>query len=100
MRLNSELVTLSACETGLGTISSGDDIVGLTRGFMYAGAGSIVASLWPVSDEETAFLMTKFYQDLLTMTRADALHAAQLKTKKRYRHPFYWAAFQLIGNGS
>ena len=64
MDLNAELVTLSACETGLGKLASGDDVVGLTRGFMYAGAKTIVASLWPVSDEATAYLMTAFYQNL------------------------------------
>jgi CHAT domain-containing protein len=99
MDLNAELVTLSACETGLGKLASGDDVVGLTRGFMYAGAKTIVASLWPVSDEATAYLMTAFYQNLKTMPSAAAFRAAQLKTKNAFPNPFYWASFQLIGSG-
>ncbi|MBN1850827.1 MAG: CHAT domain-containing protein [Deltaproteobacteria bacterium] len=100
MDLNAELITLSACETGLGQLASGDDVVGLTRGFMYAGAKTIVASLWPVSDEATAYLMTSFYQNLKTMPSAAAFRAAQLKTKKKFPNPFYWASFQLIGSGN
>jgi len=99
MDLNAELITLSACETGLGKLASGDDVVGLTRGFMYAGAKTIVASLWPVSDEATAYLMTLFYQNLKNMPSAAAFRAAQLKTKEKFPNPFYWASFQLIGAG-
>jgi len=99
LRLNADLVTLSACETGMGKVLSGDDVVGLTRGFLYAGANSIVASLWPVSDDETTFLMTRFYKNLKTMPKADALRQAQLDTKRQYAHPFYWSAFQLTGMG-
>jgi len=99
LRLNADLVTLSACETGLGKVLSGDDVVGLTRGFLYAGANSIVASLWPVSDDETKFLMTSFYTNLKKLPKADALRQAQLETKKRYPHPFFWSAFQLTGMG-
>ena len=98
MNLNAELVTLSACETGLGKLASGDDVVGLTRGFMYAGAQTIVASLWQVSDEATAFLMTSFYKKLKEMPTAKAFRAAQLETRKTFPNPFDWAAFQLIGN--
>ena len=71
MRLNADLVTLSACETGLGKIANGDDVVGLTRGFLYAGSRSIVASLWKVDDEATAYLMTRFY-GALRRARASA----------------------------
>jgi len=99
LRLPADLVTLSACETGLGKVLSGDDVIGLTRGFLYAGASSIVASLWPVSDEETKFLMTSFYGNLKRLPKADALRQAQLETRKRYPHPFYWSAFQLTGMG-
>jgi CHAT domain-containing protein len=99
MNLDADLVTLSACETGLGKLASGDDVVGLTRGFMYAGAKTIVASLWPVSDEATASLMTSFYNNLKEMPSAAAFRAAQLKTKKAFPNPFYWASFQLIGSG-
>ena len=99
LRLPADLVTLSACETGLGQVLSGDDVIGLTRGFLYAGAGSVVASLWPVSDAETQFLMTGFYRSLKTQPKADALRQAQLETLRRYPHPFYWSAFQLTGMG-
>ena len=99
LRLNADLVTLSACETGMGKVLSGDDVVGLTRGFLYAGANSIVASLWPVSDDETQFLMTSFYSNLKTRPKAEALRQAQLQTRKKYPHPFFWSAFQLMGMG-
>jgi len=98
MRLQAELVTLSACETGLGKVAGGDDVVGLTRGFLYAGAPSIVASLWKVDDRATSDLMTRFYSALQDRDKGEALRQAQLETKKRYAHPFYWAAFQLTGS--
>lgn len=97
LRLNASLATLSACETALGTLSAGDDIVGLTRGLLYAGARSVVASLWRVDDEATLRLMTEFYAGLETRGKAEALRRAQLATRRRYAHPFYWAAFQLTG---
>ena len=100
MRLNADLVTLSACETGLGKIANGDDVVGLTRGFLYAGSRSIVASLWKVDDEATAYLMTKFYSALKGTSKREALRLAQLETRKKYPHPYYWAAFQLTGEAS
>jgi len=99
LRLNADLVTLSACETGMGKVLNGDDVVGLTRGFLYAGANSIVASLWPVSDDETQFLMTSFYKSLKKLPKAESLRQAQLETRKKYPHPFYWSAFQLTGMG-
>ncbi|PHS79623.1 MAG: hypothetical protein COB59_00835 [Rhodospirillaceae bacterium] len=98
INLNAELVTLSACETGLGTITQGDDVVGLTRGFMFAGASTIVASLWKVSDDATSVLMQKFYQNLETMEKREALRKAQLHVKTNINaHPFFWAAFQMSG---
>jgi CHAT domain-containing protein len=99
LRLAADLVTLSACETGMGQVLSGDDVVGLTRGFLYAGAASIVASLWPVSDAETQFLMTGFYRNLKSLPKAEALRRAQLETMRRFPHPFFWSAFQLTGQG-
>ena len=98
LSLDADLVTLSACETGLGKVASGDDVVGLTRGFLYAGSRSIVASLWKVDDAATAHLMTKFYATLKQADTREALRAAQLATRKKYDHPYYWAAFQLTGN--
>ena len=97
MDLDAELVTLSACETGLGKINNGDDVVGLTRGFLYAGARSIVASLWSVEDRATAELMKAFYEGLQGAGKRDALRQAQLKTRAAFPHPFFWAAFQLVG---
>lgn len=97
MKLDADLVTLSACETGLGKIASGDDVVGLTRGFLYAGSRSIVASLWSVDDKATAALMQAFYGNLGSMNKQEALRMAQLTTRKTFPHPFFWAAFQLTG---
>jgi CHAT domain-containing protein len=97
LRLNAELVTLSACETGLGEIKSGDDVIGLTRGFLYAGARSTVTSLWPVSDDSTAHLMKVFYAKLKAGSKTSALRAALLSTKAKFSHPFYWSAFNLTG---
>ena len=98
LRLNANLVTLSACETGLGKIASGDDVVGLTRGFLYAGASSVVASLWKVDDLATSELMTGFYANLKKTNKRDALRQAQLETKKKFPHPYFWAAFYLTGS--
>ncbi|HEX8130143.1 MAG TPA: CHAT domain-containing protein [Pyrinomonadaceae bacterium] len=96
-----ELVVLSACSTGLGKDVRGEGIVGLTRGFMYAGASSVIASLWKVDDEATAELMSHFYQNLLRrdMTPAAALREAKLTMWKQqqWRPPYYWAAFVLQG---
>lgn len=97
MRLHADLVTLSACETGLGKVASGDDVVGLTRAFLYAGSRSIVASLWKVDDEATSYLMTRFYEGLGRTDKRNALRQAQIATRQRYPHPFFWAAFQLTG---
>lgn len=97
MRLDASLVTLSACETGLGKVASGDDVVGLTRGFLYAGTSTIVASLWKVDDRATAKLMQAFYENLGTLSKQEALRRAQLQTRQTFAHPYYWAAFQLTG---
>jgi len=96
--LPADLVTLSACETALGRISSGDDVVGFTRGFLYAGASSIVSSLWKVDDAATSQLMQQFYDNLAKNDTLNALRDAQLHIKNNYNpHPYYWAAFQLTG---
>ncbi|MBI4748102.1 MAG: CHAT domain-containing protein [Acidobacteria bacterium] len=96
-----EVVTLSACQTGLGADIKGEGIVGLTRGLMYAGARRVVVSSWNVSDQATAQLMTKFYQGMLRDGNrpAAALRAAQIQMlgDKRWRAPYFWAAFQLQG---
>lgn len=96
-----ELVVLSACQTGLGQEVKGEGVIGLTRGFMYAGAPRVVVSLWNVSDEATADLMKLFYEALLKqkLRPAAALRAAQVGLWKqaRWRAPYYWAAFGLQG---
>jgi CHAT domain-containing protein len=92
-----DLVTLSACETGLGKVASGDDVIGLTRGFLYAGTRSIVASLWEVDDAATSHLMQSFYRNLASHNKREALRLAQLETRQQYPHPWYWAAFNIVG---
>lgn len=97
--LNAELVTLSACETALGKVAHGDDVVGFTRGFFYAGARTIISSLWQVDDHATGELMKTFYLGLKPGKTNTALRQAQLKLKNNpsTAHPFFWAAFQMTG---
>jgi CHAT domain-containing protein len=101
LRLPVELVVLSACQTGLGREVKGEGLVGLTRGFMYAGAARVAASLWKVDDAATMELMGRFYRGMLKegLRPAAALRAAQLEMwrTKRWREPYYWAAFVLQG---
>ena len=102
MKLGADLVVLSGCQTGLGKDLQGEGLVGLTRGFMYAGARRVVASLWQVDDESTAELMKRFYRALLKEGRRppDALRQAQLELSRhpRFSAPFYWAGFALQGD--
>lgn len=101
MRLDADLITLSACETGLGKVLSGDDLVGLTRGFLYSGGRNVIASLWEVDDAATAELMQRFYTHLKNhKTKLEALRQAQQDTRLHYPHPFFWAAFFLTGQGN
>lgn len=96
--LTGALVTLSACESGRNQIITGDEILGLSRAFLGAGAVTLVVSLWLVQDETTVWLMEKWYEQLVNgMERAAALRAAQLALKAVYPHPYYWAPFVLIG---
>lgn len=101
LRLAADVVVLSACQSALGKAVRGEGLVGLTRGFMYAGAPRVVASLWQVDDESTAELMRRFYQAMLVrkLAPAAALRAAQLEllATKRWATPYYWAAFVLQG---
>ena len=97
LRWDVDLVTLSACETGLGKVANGDDVIGLTRGFLYAGARSIVASLWEVDDAATAHLMETFYRNLGNNDKREALRLAQIETRQQYPDPWYWAAFNVLG---
>ena len=100
--VNTNLVVLSACETGLSQIKKNDDVIGLVRGFLYAGVPSTVASLWKVDDAATSLLMSNFHLLLkVGNTKEEALRKAQLQLLKNpdTAHPFYWAAFVLYGNG-
>jgi CHAT domain-containing protein len=101
LKLKADLVVLSACQTGLGKEVKGEGLIGLTRGFMYAGAPRVVASLWQVDDLATAELMKRFYRGMLKEGKrpAEALRAAQLEMskQKRWAAPYYWAGFTLQG---
>ncbi len=105
LELEAELVVLSACRTALGKTIRGEGLIGLTRGFMYAGAERVLASLWQVDDRATAELMRRFYQGLLQrdLTPAAALRSAQIEmlegdARTAWRQPYFWAAFVLQGN--
>jgi CHAT domain-containing protein len=96
--LGTELVVLSACETGLGEVSQGDEIVGMTRAFIYAGAPSVITTLWRVDDRASFALMRRFYRALARGEgKAAALRRAQLDTLAEFPHPYFWAAYQLTG---
>ncbi len=101
LRLPADLVVLSACQTALGKEIKGEGLVGLTRGFMYAGAERVVASLWQVDDQATAQLMRHFYRGMLKdgLRPAAALRAAQIEMSRisRWSSPYYWAGFVIQG---
>jgi len=105
LRLRASLVTLSACDTALGSgyfadVPAGEDFVGLTRAFLFAGAPSVLASLWEVNDQSTAELMQGFYRHLGQSDKATALALAQramLRRGGRFAHPSFWAPFVLVG---
>lgn len=103
LKINADLVTLSACETGLGKIAKGEGIVGLSRALQYAGANNLVVSLWQVADESTAQLMIKFYDRHLHSGYSG--YSRELREAKlallysdQYAHPYYWAPFILVGH--
>lgn len=111
LKLNAELVVLSACDTGLGRLRDGEGIVGLTRAFLYAGASAVVVSLWKVEDQSTSLLMEQFYRRLKQgESRAEALRQAKLEVlhatidlkaigmRQPLASPFYWAPFILVGD--
>jgi CHAT domain-containing protein len=101
--LRYELVTLSACETGRANVAASDELIGLGRGFLYAGAGALLVSLWRVADTSTLHLMERIYKALFAgASKAAALREAQrsLLAENREVHPAFWGAFQLIGDAS
>jgi CHAT domain-containing protein len=103
LKLNADLVVLSACETGLGKIQKGEGIIGLTRALLYAGTKNIIVSLWKVTDKSTSDLMVDFYKNSLKskeqLSYSEAFRNAKLKMIKegKYAHPFFWSPFILIG---
>lgn len=102
LRLDCELVTLSACESGLSTVRRGEELMGLVRAFMLAGAPAVVATLWRVDERSTRLLMERFYRELSSgVDAATALHRAQIHLRAldtQFADPFYWAPFVLVGN--
>jgi CHAT domain-containing protein len=97
LELNARLVVLSACETGLGKLSRGDELVGLQRAFLYAGTPAVVTTLWKVDDRASFLLMREFYDHLKARGPAEALRQAQRAVMTDFPHPFFWAAFGLTG---
>ncbi len=97
LTINADLVTLSACQTGLGTLNAGE-LIGLNRAFIYAGTHALISALWRVDDLSTSLLMKHFYRNYVTMNKAKSLRQAQLIVKKEFPHPSYWAGFNLVGD--
>jgi CHAT domain-containing protein len=96
--LSCDLVTLSACETGVSAIAPGDELIGLARGFFSAGAPALLVSLWRVDDHITADMMASFYKQLREGDGpAAALRHAQRELLERHPHPFFWSPFVLLG---
>jgi len=102
LNLNADLVVLSACETGIGELQEGEGIISLARGFSYAGAKSVVTTLWSINDEKTKEVMVRFYENLSQgSSKSSSLRKAKLDFISKYSHnahPFYWAAFVPIGD--
>jgi len=92
------LVVLSACQTGLGRVTTGDDVIGMNRAFLYAGTHAVLSSLWRVSDISTALLIKQFYREYKKENTARSLQRAMAHVKQRYPHPGYWGAFVLVGD--
>lgn len=96
--LGADLVALSACQTGLGRLSNGDDVVGLNMAFLHAGARQVLSTLWRVDDVSTALLVKHFYRNAPEADRAEALRRAQLAVRERQPHPAHWAGMQITGD--
>jgi CHAT domain-containing protein len=98
LQLPADLIVLSGCATGLNVVTPGDELMGLVRGLLQAGAHSLVLSLWYVHDESTKEFMIDFYSRLQRGTsKAQAMRTTMLELRERYPHPYHWAPFSLIG---
>jgi CHAT domain-containing protein/tetratricopeptide (TPR) repeat protein len=98
LNLPCELVTLSGCGTGLNMVVGGDELLGLVRGLLYAGAQGVLVTLWDVNDQSTAEFMVLFYEALRSnRNKAQAVQEAMAEIRRRYAHPYYWAPFVLVG---
>jgi CHAT domain-containing protein len=99
LRTSASLITLSGCGTGLSSVVAGDELLGLVRGFLYAGATSVVISLWDVNDQTTAALMKHFYSHLAAgHSKSQSLRLAMSTLREEHPHPYHWAPFLLMGN--
>jgi len=96
MNLPVELLTLSGCVTGMNAVEEGDELLGLTRGLLYAGARSLLLSLWDVDDRSTADFMRHFYRELQDRRKVNAFQIATKKVREEYPHPYYWASFKFL----
>jgi CHAT domain-containing protein len=100
LQLPAELIVLSGCATGLNVVAPGDELIGLVRGLLQAGAQSLILSLWDVHDESTQQFMIAFYSRLQKgSSKAQAMRATMLELRERYPHPYQWAPFSLMGKG-
>ena len=99
MTCHTNLVTLSGCRSGASEVAGADELLGLMRGFLYAGARSLLLSLWDVNDRSTSKFMVAFYQAWLGgKTKSESLRAAIQQVRAEEPHPYFWAPFVLIGN--
>jgi len=100
LELPAELIALSGCSTGLNVVAAGDELLGLARGLIHAGAETSLLTLWDIQDHSAAQLMTSFYRQLVCgRTKADALQQAMQQVRSEYPHPYHWAPFILMGKG-
>jgi CHAT domain-containing protein len=100
MNLPADLMTLSGCVTGMNVVAEGDELLGLTRGLLYAGAKSLLLSLWEIDDRSTSQFMREFYGTLgHCWNRVEAARSAMLSLRESCPHPYFWAPFKLIGKG-
>jgi CHAT domain-containing protein len=98
LKLRADLVTLSGCATGLNVVAAGDELLGLIRGLLSAGAHSLLLTLWDVNDRSTSDFMTSFYRRLQQgVDKASALQGAMQQLRATFPHPYHWAPFTLIG---